>query len=301
MDSYCIPTIEGEPFIPWIYTIFGDCVYGWQEATSILLGYLSIFCWLNAQMPQVIKNYRLGNADSLSFLFLTVWLTGDVANYIGCVITNQLPFQRYLAIYFTAVDGLLCAQWLYYVCYLGRLSLVTSDSNEEDDGLERISTETAIKPGYAEREPLLIAAPSKQNYTKTANSATTALLMIAFVSFSNPTSVLVSSDIIYSRVGDDTTIWIGRVFAWICAFLYLSSRVPQIVRNYHRRSVEGLSMALFFFAAMGNLTYCLSIFANPHATRHTMLEAVPYLLGSAGTLVFDGTIFLQYMLYTPID
>ncbi|OAD73881.1 hypothetical protein PHYBLDRAFT_112469, partial [Phycomyces blakesleeanus NRRL 1555(-)] len=253
---------------------FGDCVYGWQEATSILLGYLSIFCWLNAQMPQVIKNYRLGNADSLSFLFLTVWLTGDVANYIGCVITNQLPFQRYLAIYFTAVDGLLCAQWLYYVCYLGRLSL---------------------------REPLLIAAPSKQNYTKTANSATTALLMIAFVSFSNPTSVLVSSDIIYSRVGDDTTIWIGRVFAWICAFLYLSSRVPQIVRNYHRRSVEGLSMALFFFAAMGNLTYCLSIFANPHATRHTMLEAVPYLLGSAGTLVFDGTIFLQYMLYTPID
>ncbi|KAI9013875.1 PQ loop repeat-domain-containing protein [Phycomyces nitens] len=297
MDSFCIPTVEGAPYIHWIYAIFGDCVYGWQEATSILLGYVSIFCWLNAQMPQVIKNYRLGNADSLSFLFLAVWLTGDVANYIGCVITNQLPFQRYLAIYFTAVDALLCVQWLYYVRYLGRTSLVSS--NSQGDGLERVSTETAIKPGYAEREPLLIAAPSKKNYTKTANSATTAFLMIAFVTFANPPSVLVSSDDMYTRMSDDTTIWVGRLFAWICTFLYLSSRVPQIVRNYRRRSVEGLSMALFFFAAMGNLTYSLSIFANPHATRYTMLEAVPYLLGSAGTLVFDGTIFLQYMLYTP--
>ena len=94
------------------------------------------------------------------------------------------------------------------------------------------------------------------------------------------------------------TIWVGRFFAWLCTFLYLASRLPQIYQNFRRRSCEGLSMALFFFAAMGNLTYVLSIFTNPHATRATMLEAVPYIIGSAGTLIFDGTIFAQYALYT---
>lgn len=34
-----------------IQSIFGDCVYTWQEGTSLLFGYLSIFCWLNAQLP----------------------------------------------------------------------------------------------------------------------------------------------------------------------------------------------------------------------------------------------------------
>lgn len=56
-------------------------------------------------------------------------------------------------------------------------------------------------------------------------------------------------------------------------------------------------MALFFFAACGNMTYVLSIFTNPHATRKVMLEAVPYLIGSAGTLCFDATIFGQYLVY----
>lgn len=97
------------------------------------------------------------------------------------------------------------------------------------------------------------------------------------------------------------TIWVGRFFAWLCTFLYLASRLPQIYQNFRRRSCEGLSMALFFFAAMGNLTYVLSIFTNPHATRATMLEAVPYIIGSAGTLIFDGTIFAQYALYTNKD
>jgi hypothetical protein len=61
--------------------------------------------------------------------------------------------------------------------------------------------------------------------------------------------------------------------------------------------VEGLSMALFFFAFMGNFTYMLGIFANPHATRASMLEAVPYILGSGGTLIFDGAIFVQYAIF----
>ena len=44
-------------------------------------------------------------------------LIGDVANFIGCIITGQLPFQLYLSIYYTIIDTVLCFQWLYYVKY----------------------------------------------------------------------------------------------------------------------------------------------------------------------------------------
>ncbi|KAJ8494936.1 hypothetical protein ONZ45_g13070 [Pleurotus djamor] len=41
---------------------------------------------------------------------------------------------------------------------------------------------------------------------------------------------------------------LGRIFAWLCTILYLTSRLPQIWKNYVRKSVEGLSMYLFVFA-----------------------------------------------------
>lgn len=129
------------------------------------------------------------------------------------------------------------------------------------------------------------------------------LLFFGFVTFgvSSPSDLFTANDtamtVTKTAIMDNHTIWVGRFFAWVCTFLYLSSRLPQIYQNFRRRSVEGLSMALFFFAAMGNLTYVLSIFTNPHATRATMLEAVPYIIGSAGTLLFDATIFSQYALF----
>ncbi|CAG8610935.1 33883_t:CDS:2, partial [Racocetra persica] len=89
---------------------------------------------------------------------------------------------------------------------------------------------------------------------------------------------------------------IGRIFAWTCTVLYLTSRMPQIWKNHKRKSVEGLSIFMFIFAALGNLTYTLSITSNPLAqTSPTYLkESIPYILGSIGTLVFDLTIFLQW-------
>lgn len=71
-------------------------------------GYLSIGCWLCAQLPQVVKNARQKNCEGLSLPFLVNWLsglsdfasggqqltsTGDVTNLIGCILTDQLPFQ----------------------------------------------------------------------------------------------------------------------------------------------------------------------------------------------------------------
>ncbi|ORZ16205.1 PQ loop repeat-domain-containing protein [Absidia repens] len=319
--SSCTPIVNDSHYIQWINTLTGDCIYGWQECISLLLGYLSIFCWLNAQMPQVIKNYRLGEAESLSFSFLTVWLIGDVANFIGCISTHQLPFQLYLSIYFIIIDTILCLQYLYYVKYpsnMLRRWIHQHNDQELKINIEVPNEETRLLPSQKNDE---IYQPSSFYHSTTTTKSTTTLMMIGLFTFYSTSTFLnghnnaslttmesyeavtaaADAEMFNSSFSQqqDDMIWIGRFFAWLCTFLYLASRLPQIIKNFRRRSVEGLSMALFFFAACGNLTYVLSIFTNPHATRKTILEAVPYLLGSAGTLCFDGTIFGQYLVWRP--
>ncbi|CAK3938667.1 vacuolar amino acid transporter [Lecanosticta acicola] len=114
------------------------------------------------------------------------------------------------------------------------------------------------------------------------------------------------------------SLW-GQIFGYICAVLYLGSRVPQLLLNYRRKSTEGLNALFFLFACIGNLTYVLSIFAfEPICSRHTrghwressckpgeagaiygryILVNLSWLIGSLGTLFLDFGVFLQFWVY----
>lgn len=59
-------------------------------------------------------------------------------------------------------------------------------------------------------------------------------------------------------------------------------------------------MMLFLMAFCGNVFYVLSILVAPVAPgeqMHYLFRALPYLLGSGGTLVFDLTIMVQSLVY----
>ena len=111
-------------------------------------------------------------------------------------------------------------------------------------------------------------------------------------------------------------LW-GQVFGYLCALLYLGSRIPQLILNFRRKSTEGVSILFFLFACLGNLTYVLSIFAYEPACaglqalseagcedgeweegygRYILVNA-SWLIGSAGTLVLDLMIFGQFWAY----
>ncbi|KAL4886341.1 PQ loop repeat-domain-containing protein [Aspergillus karnatakaensis] len=106
---------------------------------------------------------------------------------------------------------------------------------------------------------------------------------------------------------------LGQVFGYLCAVLYLGSRLPQILLNYKRKSTDGVSLLFFLFACIGNLTYVLSILAySPvceHGRRHCqgfevgriygryILVNLSWLIGSFGTLFLDMVIFIQFFLY----
>ncbi|KAI8065704.1 PQ loop repeat-domain-containing protein [Gongronella butleri] len=293
--TQCIPTKDGIPYTRWIYYIFGDCTYGTQDTASLLLGYFSILFWLNAQLPQVIENYRRGTAKGLSFNFLSIWLAGDVANLVGCVLTGQLPFQRYLGTYFVLVDITLVAQYIYY-CHIKHVDTPppTKPDQHEHDASSSSSSTASSSPFSSS----LANSPSQSTVTS-GKKVTSVLGLFFFMGYQVPRSTLsTQQDDLTSQSLDPVTI--GFIFAWICTCLYLMSRVPQIAKNYRRQSVEGLAPSLFIFAVLGNLTYALGILIHPGQTRASLMDALPYLLGSAGTLMFDFTIFLQFVWYTRL-
>ncbi|KAF9013904.1 hypothetical protein BDQ17DRAFT_1418849 [Cyathus striatus] len=50
----------------------------------------------------------------LAFSLSAGRLLGDISNLIGCILTGQLPFQKWLATYFVLVDLTLVGQYVYY-------------------------------------------------------------------------------------------------------------------------------------------------------------------------------------------
>jgi solute carrier family 66 (lysosomal lysine-arginine transporter), member 1 len=109
----------------------------------------------------------------------------------------------------------------------------------------------------------------------------------------------------------------GQIFGWLCAVLYLGSRLPQLLLNFRRKSTDGVSMLFFLFACLGNMTYVLSILAYGPECAVEGGECAPgeaaglywryilvnlsWLAGSAGTLVLDFAIFVQFFLYSKGD
>jgi uncharacterized protein with PQ loop repeat len=109
-------------------------------------------------------------------------------------------------------------------------------------------------------------------------------------------------------------LW-GQISGYVCAALYLGSRIPQLLLNYRRKSTEGISMLFFLFACLGNLTYVLSIVVykpkcgggvcqdgegRAEYGRYIAVNA-SWLLGSFGTLLLDAGVFVQYFLYCKDD
>jgi len=476
-----------------------------DDSLSLLLGYMSIFCWLGAQLPQLVVNWRRKSVDGLALPFLANWLLGDTANLIGCIFTNQLPFQTYLATYFVAVDAALIAQYIYYdaprdakaltvmasqsarqsrtsllpprlaqspesftpyrslnrarsLSYsadsilraaMNTMALAASEEGTTEirsrprpraislEGLpESIVAETRIhdwggrspqpeddepipstmsdsfhsegggpgptkhvswrrgsherrvrarspetlgsatptirgrqptrstpaassaaEPDYPPRERresvasavsagasrrsasiiflgvfalfsfsslydskpgssgIVLNMPSRHSTLDLTDSKLTRTFDRELYSTSLPGSdplspLFIPSNVIdrrssYIMLDEHTEQVIGRVSAWTCTTLYLTSRLPQIWKNYARKSVEGLSMYLFTFAFLGNFFYVVSILTSSKMdlpaplARQFIRESIPYLLGSGGTLMFDVTIILQSFIYSP--
>mmetsp|Transcript_19725 Transcript_19725/g.33881 ORF Transcript_19725/g.33881 Transcript_19725/m.33881 type:complete len:303 (+) Transcript_19725:91-999(+) len=281
----CEPAeIDGQPYVRWAAEWFGDCLYTSRDYSSFIIGLSSIFFWLWCQMPQFFENWRNGNADALSPYFLLIWLLGDSANMIGAILTQQLPTQQVTAIYFVSCDIIMVVQYIYYY--------FKNHVNKERESIVSGNTYGTAKGGNRANMfglgLMTLTVASRAALSLGGSSAPSALT--GRVLLQSP------EEPICGAPGPDWQVLLGTVIGWGSAVLYLTSRMPQIVKNYQRKSVEGLSLGMFLSAVMGNLTYASSIFVRNMDAQY-LWDRFPWLLGSVGTFLFDFTVFCQFHYY----
>ncbi|KAK4992144.1 hypothetical protein LTR50_001322 [Elasticomyces elasticus] len=342
------------------------------EAISGICGCISIACWVVVFSPQIVENYQRSSADSLSIVFVVVWLLGDVFNILGAVLQGVLPTMIVLAIYYTLADAVLLGQCFYYRGFTLRDHIPDKSADIEVNGngatertalLSEPTTDHRNKPlGAADADPnrtrsvstfhehfatldgtyLSPANPMHPQSTATTPPKATTPRSFLQQSLFNLTAILLvvlsgiagyfislSSSSTQSGDSDGPTPaeqanalrfnLLGQVFGYVCAALYLYSRVPQILLNYRKKSTEGLNALFFLFACIGNLTYVMSICffepvcadddggagcAPPQARAiyaRYLLVNLSWLLGSLGTLFLDAMVFAQFWMYRKRD
>lgn len=241
------------------------------SALSSLLGMASIGIWVVAVVPQLLANYRTKLVVGLSGHFLGLWLAGDSLNLLGCLLTHQLPFQTCLLLFFVMLDVCMCLQYVMY-----------RRAAEKEHG-----TPLSVRPASP-----AISVLSAASFVQGAAGA------VLVLSGTAPAAAGAAG-----AMSAAAPPAIGRFIAWCCTAVYLTSRLPQLWKNYKRQSTHGLLPLLFCCTIGGNVTYVLSIlasceFVNPATTRWDFfLKELPYMLGSGGTVLLDAAFFVQWYHY----
>ncbi|CAN3352781.1 vacuolar arginine/histidine antiporter Ypq2p [Diutina catenulata] len=238
---------------------------------STAFSYMSTTSWVFAQMPQIYNNWRRKSTTGLSAGFLALWFLGDFLSFTSCLFNSAtLPFQLLLSGYFLANDVCLAFQYWYYGAAPGRPYVAVARTPRPSDA----SSDASSTMGRAAVVASVMATARAVPLPPDGGAAP-------------PPDTL------------------GVVLAWCCTVVYVSSRVPQLVHNWRRRSVEGLSPVLFSAALLGNLFYTASILASCQFQGPTrwsfFVKELPYILGSSGTVVFDAGYFYQRWLYKKVD
>ncbi|KAL4959307.1 PQ-loop repeat-containing protein [Aspergillus stella-maris] len=301
-----------------------------REAASGLLGSISLTCWIFLLIPQLIENYRNGNAEAISLLFLFVWFVGDVTNLAGSAWAGLVPVIVAIAVYFCIADGVLIGQCLYYralnaraaALHLRTASTVTPEPTTPLLG--RRSSEERLGERYESRQRRSYNAVSGEGHGGERGPDGTLAKLVeenevgqgALVkNFSSVLAICVIGMAGWT-VAWQTGVWKpapleggnggvdmapgAQVLGYFSAVCYLGARLPQIYKNYRDQSCEGLSLLFFILSLMGNLTYGAGILC--HSTeKNYFITNLPWLIGSLGTMVEDVTIFIQFRLYAATD
>lgn len=353
LPEHCEPASE---FLTVISSRLHTCIPTALGLVSTTLGCLSILSWLFAQLPQIYKNYKLQSTAGLSVFFLVEWCLGDTANLLGAIFTRQAGWQVIIASYYVFVDVVLVIQYFWYTYVRGqgkgKIGLDSVDYRGGDgDIFEGIapSEDGTISSASPERtwpsEPKSVGLPksnttdSPQFYSPSYSNEKSSYRRSTFRRGSgslptvSPKTILLTSMLcavlanasptgspsgpqLLEGAHESATEMAGRILSWMSTTLYLGSRLPQLYKNYRRKSTSGLSPLLFMAAFGGNFFYSASLLTNPNAWYdfppyggggwadaggNNRLEwvgrAIPFFLGAAGVLSLDALMGVQFLIY----
>lgn len=269
-----------------------------RTSISGIMGSTSLACWIVLLMPQLIEQWRLESAEGIAIGFISIWFLGDIFNLVGSIWAGLLPEVIFIAIWFCIADFLMISSYVYYT-YLHKPKAKSSPHQRQS------SRHSAGSAG--ETRPLMERRRTSSALTNIALEPnyhgvfTKYILPVLFVVACGVLGFFISSNNDDAGNGDDTgsqdSISLGpQIVGYMSAILYLGARIPQIIQNYHRKSVHGLSLLFFLFSTLGNLTYAGQILCYRNDWNYIVLN-LSWLLGSLGTIFEDCIIFLQFYIY----
>lgn len=231
-------------------------------------------------------------------------------------------FQQVVGMYYVLVDVVLVSQYFYFtninppeLLFGQQLHYDESiDDDDDSDDSYLVDSEPETNSKKKKKEARSNSSGSRGRSRSLASTLIVVVSMMFHLAGASPISTTTS--IPPAADGGVTLQDIGSVLSWFSTLLYLSSRMPQLLLNFRRRSTSGLAISLFVAAFFGNFFYSLSLLLNPlghydypayggggiagpdgndHAEWWS--RALPFFLGASGVLGLDAAVGWQWLMW----
>lgn len=301
-----------------------------RSRLSSIAGSIALVCWLVLIIPQLIEMFRVRDVEGISPLFLLSWAIGDIANVTGALWAGLLPEVIITALWFLFADITTLGCYFYLLLTYRRGKKHAADTIEAAEAGERqplvadLGADEVVEPPTDEnfveetqneslhaqqsRKSVRSKASLRRRYSSTVDD----IVMeperhSLFVRYGLPILFVVCAGTVGSfcspngggqsskKPSNDSSIG-PQICGYISAFMYLTSRIPQIIKNYQNKSCKGLSLLFFLLSTLANLCYGLQILIYRSDWEYIWLNS-SWILGSVGTIFEDCVIYLQFYLY----
>ena len=257
-------------------------------------------------MPQLIEQWRLKSADGVSIGFISIWFLGDAFNLIGALWAGLLPEVIFLAVWFCFADAMMILSYFYYTRMYPKHHKVHPGHENHHHHHDHDHESNQVRDhedhphhNHGENAPLL-----RRRSSALTDIAVEPEYHSIFIKYVLPIIFVFGAGCLGYFLSDSkepeepgSNIEMGpQIVGYLSAVLYLGARIPQIIRNHQRKSVEGLSLLFFLFSTLGNITYASQILFYRSDSQYIILN-LSWLLGSLGTIFEDCFIFLQFYMY----
>lgn len=88
-------------------------------------------------------------------------------------------------------------------------------------------------------------------------------------------------------------ITLSNIFIWFYLITIVSSKLPQIYKNYKKKFIYELSLYLHIFSALGNTFYVLSLFVD----YFNIMNNIYWIVSGCIILILDFVLIGQWLYY----